>query len=463
MDVLLGAWGLGDWAHARGGPRGNRTPERSRVNLGIPPMSARYPGCVELFPFLLFDHVFVDKRSYQSLLADAVLGFRISSRSKEILQEFHRDGILVTVDYLDILSGEVDRIVEGAEADLDAVDLAESIRESRRLWSQFLTSPGGKFHPRREAELDGTRFELRLLGIPLDKAELRRRSAHDVYDVNTMVVLSTKLSAAVCDWQMYRPFYDQKMVTSFRGPSSGTRANADILHENLDVYLPMPASAELESLYRIREESVLRAFRDYAAFLRRSETEFTPQAFIELRRRLLELGEGPISQISVFSTSAPSASVFSEETVRMIVREEVERRLQEQSHEATPLRQLFQIIGSIHMGDTYKAVQAGTMGPHTGTSNASLQQTWIQLQEQIDLASLPEELSLLRTAMRKRASAPEHDVSTGEIGAAERAAESGDGAKVLEHLRSAGRWAFDCAREIGVSVASEALKKSLGL
>ncbi len=33
---------------------------------------------------------------------------------------------------------------------------------------------------------------------------------------------------------------------------------------------------------------------------------------------------------------------------------------------------------------------------------------------------------------------------------------------VLQHLKNAGKWALDVATKIGVSVASEALKKSLG-
>jgi hypothetical protein len=43
------------------------------------------------------------------------------------------------------------------------------------------------------------------------------------------------------------------------------------------------------------------------------------------------------------------------------------------------------------------------------------------------------------------------------------AAAAGDRSGALKNLKSAGRWAFDVATKLGVSVASKALEHSLGM
>lgn len=116
----------------------------------------------------------------------------------------------------------------------------------------------------------------------------------------------------------------------------------------------------------------------------------------------------------------------------------------------------------IVMGDNYSAGQAGAMGPHSKASNMTFQQIWQQSQSDIDLGRLSSELATLRKAMRKEAEEPSHDKAVAEIGSAEEAAQKGEGPVVLQHLKNAGQWALDVATKIGVSVASEALKKSLG-
>jgi hypothetical protein len=116
----------------------------------------------------------------------------------------------------------------------------------------------------------------------------------------------------------------------------------------------------------------------------------------------------------------------------------------------------------IVMGDKYSAGQAGAMGPHSKASHITFQQIWQQTQSSIDLETLSGELATLRRAMRHEAEEPSHDKAVAEVGAAEEAAQNGDGPLVLQHLKNAGKWALDVATKIGVSVASEALKKSLG-
>jgi len=120
-------------------------------------------------------------------------------------------------------------------------------------------------------------------------------------------------------------------------------------------------------------------------------------------------------------------------------------------------------IGSIRMGDNYSAGQAGAMGPSAQATGNTFQQIWQQNQGSIDLRALAEELETLRRLMRKEATEPTHDVAIGEVAAAQTAASEGKGAKALEHLRNAGKWAFDVSTKIGVGVATAALKTALGL
>jgi hypothetical protein len=116
----------------------------------------------------------------------------------------------------------------------------------------------------------------------------------------------------------------------------------------------------------------------------------------------------------------------------------------------------------IIMGDQYTAAQAGAMGPNAKASNMTFQQIWQQSQSDIDLPALAQELGTLRRAMRKEADEPSHDKAVAEVGAAEEAAQKADGPSVVKHLKNAGKWALDVATKIGVNVATEALKKSLG-
>jgi len=81
----------------------------------------------------------------------------------------------------------------------------------------------------------------------------------------------------------------------------------------------------------------------------------------------------------------------------------------------------------------------------------------------IDLSVLAKELAKLRTELKKEASEPDHDISIGTIASAESSAREGNGPKTFEYLSKTGKWAIDVATKIGVPVATEALKKAIGL
>jgi uncharacterized protein YjbI with pentapeptide repeats len=125
------------------------------------------------------------------------------------------------------------------------------------------------------------------------------------------------------------------------------------------------------------------------------------------------------------------------------------------------------IMGGVEMGDRYNIPgQAGAVGPnahaHDNTFN-QLQQIGSRIAESMDLTALASELETLRQALKKEATTEEHGVAVADSGTAKRAAEAKDSAKLAESLKSAGKWALDVAKEIGVSLATEAIKQSTGM
>lgn len=72
-------------------------------------------------------------------------------------------------------------------------------------------------------------------------------------------------------------------------------------------------------------------------------------------------------------------------------------------------------------------------------------------------------MAKLKVAMEAEARQPSERFAVGAIAAAEESAKQKDGPKVVEYLKSAGKWAFSIAEKIGVDLAKEALKNSLGM
>lgn len=118
----------------------------------------------------------------------------------------------------------------------------------------------------------------------------------------------------------------------------------------------------------------------------------------------------------------------------------------------------------VKMGDVYNVSgQVGAVGPHSTAKDINFSQVWNNSSNQLNLEILAEELAELRKHLRELAKEPEHDISVAAIAEAEVAAKSSDGPKTLEYLARAGKWALEAATKIGVSVTTEALKKSLGM
>lgn len=110
--------------------------------------------------------------------------------------------------------------------------------------------------------------------------------------------------------------------------------------------------------------------------------------------------------------------------------------------------------GVLSMRDTYiNKGQTGAMGNKAQSANNTFQQLLI----------LADDLSKLKDFMRNTAYSPEQKATVDEVIRAEQAARNGDESKMMNHLKNAGKWALDAAREIGTDVAAEVIKKSLGV
>lgn len=116
-----------------------------------------------------------------------------------------------------------------------------------------------------------------------------------------------------------------------------------------------------------------------------------------------------------------------------------------------------------HMGDNNFFINGPVSGSAIGPNATVFNQKWAKIDSEIDLPTLAKELAILRANLKKVASDPSHDISIGSVAAAETEAQRGNGGKVLEYLHKAGKWAFDTAVKIGVTVAAAALKEALNI
>lgn len=128
-----------------------------------------------------------------------------------------------------------------------------------------------------------------------------------------------------------------------------------------------------------------------------------------------------------------------------------------------PNVQNFFMTGGEGVRDIYVAGQAGAMGPSSHAEDITFNQIWEATANKVDLEMLVNELHALREELKKESREPEQEIAIGEVAKAEKAAKEGNGAQVIKHLNSAGKWALDVATKIGSVLAAEVIKKSLGM
>jgi hypothetical protein len=119
--------------------------------------------------------------------------------------------------------------------------------------------------------------------------------------------------------------------------------------------------------------------------------------------------------------------------------------------------------GETIMGDKYEiSGQAGAVGPNAHAHHNTFNQLVNHFEQSIDLSALAKELSELRQAIAKQESSTQTAIALGRVAEAELAAIEKDTPKVIEHLKAAGKWTMDFAREIGKDVVAEAIRQAMG-
>jgi hypothetical protein len=119
---------------------------------------------------------------------------------------------------------------------------------------------------------------------------------------------------------------------------------------------------------------------------------------------------------------------------------------------------------SLAMGDSYNINgQAGAVGRHAISRNVTLNQFVNRVEDSVDFERLNTELGELRDAMTLQASEAWHHAAIAKVTEAQEAAKNKDASKVVASLRAAGNWTLDVATKIGVSIATEIIRQSVGL
>jgi uncharacterized protein YjbI with pentapeptide repeats len=121
--------------------------------------------------------------------------------------------------------------------------------------------------------------------------------------------------------------------------------------------------------------------------------------------------------------------------------------------------------GETIMGDKYEiSGQAGAVGPNAHAHHNTFNQQVNHSDQSIDLVALASELAQLRLAIAaKQDSSTQAAIAIGEVAKAELAATEKDTSKVIEHLKAAGKWTLDFARDMGKDVVAEAIKQAIGM
>ncbi|MEO5730810.1 MAG: hypothetical protein ABIV93_27705 [Byssovorax sp.] len=275
-------------------------------------MSAVHSGLVEPFPLVLCERVFMDATQYEFLTEPrnkrlwALMELRFAGQLADLLREFSRAGVLVPVDYAALLAPHLVEVAYDAEQALDAPDLAHIAVASRQLWLEFVLSPGGAVLASREREvrdlaskIDPRAYEGQ---IPLSaghRSSLPRAAVlcgHDVFDVLCMLKVGALLNATICDWQMYGPIYRWfiRRTSDFRAIRSATAGPAA---GSVDWYIPIPKSADIDDIWRLRENPYMTFLREgasSAASLPDAHTGGDLAALLDLRRTIQERIAGTI-------------------------------------------------------------------------------------------------------------------------------------------------------------------------
>jgi hypothetical protein len=100
---------------------------------------------------------------------------------------------------------------------------------------------------------------------------------------------------------------------------------------------------------------------------------------------------------------------------------------------------------------------AGAVGENARAHDFTIQH---QSRDEVELRELSKQLDELRLKM-KDVDKDNRDIEIGAVAAAVRAAEKGDRSGMMASLRTAGNWAYELAKELGVKLAAETIASAI--
>ena len=103
----------------------------------------------------------------------------------------------------------------------------------------------------------------------------------------------------------------------------------------------------------------------------------------------------------------------------------------------------------------------GAVGSNAQATNNTFNQQLNQLSEDFDYEKLNVELLRLRGELASKANNTEHFKALGEVAKAEEASKKKEGNNVVKHLKTAGKWVLETAKDIGVEVVAEIINKQM--
>jgi hypothetical protein len=143
----------------------------------------------------------------------------------------------------------------------------------------------------------------------------------------------------------------------------------------------------------------------------------------------------------------------------IVPRTNIERKMTEYAKSIVNFNNYLSIGAGAHMGDNYvNSGQAANMGPNASVSNVT--------QNQItsgDSRKLASELQTLLQYLKPRATGPEEQVALEQLESAEKAVTQNEHPRAMVYLKNAGVWALDAAKALALPIATEMIKKALGM
>ena len=258
MKALLGAWGIGNIASNSTIQWKKHAETGQFINFSIPPLSCTHPGFLEVSPLLFFDKVYVDTLQYEFFQNGFDIGYYFAPELKGILREFNRLDIVEIIDFRNIIERRIDEIINVAESILLSSEINQLYGSSSVLWNDFVVSRGGLSLPNRAGEIRLLEFYENSIA-KMTKEEVAIRCSHDVFDVATMSTIADELGAIICDWQMYRPYYE------FLNRSSSLLRYLPFFEKkqsvSIDYLIPIPKEMTVSNLMRLKESNYLEVLR----------------------------------------------------------------------------------------------------------------------------------------------------------------------------------------------------------